>query len=63
MNKKTKDSANLIATIIDKAEYASEYAVRDMLTDLMHYCDDTGKSFFGELHKASENYKEEVKEN
>jgi hypothetical protein len=58
---KPKESATLMALIIDKAEYEKESAVRDMLTDLMHYCDTRNISFHNELHIAAEHYKAEKK--
>lgn len=40
-------------------EYDREFAVRDLLADLLHYCDETGEDFDNELRVARRNHAEE----
>ena len=60
--RRSEECAQLIAVIFDHAEYEQESAVRDILSDLMHYCDKHNKSFYNELYVAQEHYKEELRQ-
>lgn len=40
-------------------EYERAYAVRDLLADLMHYCDEESVNFEHEMSKARANYQME----
>ena len=62
ISKKNKDQAHLIGIIFDKAEYPyGDEGVRDMITDLMHYCKVQDISFEHELTTARLHFYEEDK--
>ncbi len=48
-----------IEELIEAGDYEEEPAVRDMLTDLRHYCDAHGIDFAKEDKHAFEHYREE----
>lgn len=53
-------AAAAIAAYREATSCSSEYAVRDLLADLMHYCDGTpSDGFSAELKAAQANYDQE----
>lgn len=55
-----KELGELIQKAIEKGETDTAGSVRDVITDLLHYCDQNGIDFHDRLDSATEVFKEEL---